>query len=77
MLVVPIALAGVAAFAGTGVHPDTYVLRLPLLHGQTALALLVYIGGFSAATGMVIVASVAFWFRTTTGNLRSVVPPFA
>jgi PAS domain S-box-containing protein len=58
-LVVPIALAGVAAFGGSGVHPDTYVLRLPLAHGQNALALLVYIGGFSAATGMVIVASVA------------------
>jgi PAS domain S-box-containing protein len=59
VLVVPIAIAGVAAFAGSGVHPDTYVLRLPLLHDHTALALLVYIGGFSAATGMVIVASVA------------------
>jgi PAS domain S-box-containing protein len=59
VLVVPIALAGVAAFASSGVHPDTYVLRLPLLHDQRALALLVYIGGFSAATGMVIVASVA------------------
>jgi PAS domain S-box-containing protein len=58
-LVVPIALAGVAAFGAAGVHPDTYVLRLPLLHDQTALALLIYIGGFSAATGMVIVASVA------------------
>mgnify|MGYP003299115199 CR=1 FL=1 len=29
----------VFAFAGSGVHPDTYVLQLPLLHGQTALAL--------------------------------------
>jgi PAS domain S-box-containing protein len=59
VLVVPIALAGAAAFSSSGVHPDTYVLRLPLLHDQRALALLVYIGGFSAATGMVIVASVA------------------
>ncbi len=59
VLVVPIALAGMAAFAGNGAHPDTYVLRLPLAHGHDGLALFVYLGGFSAATGMVIVASVA------------------
>ncbi len=59
VLVVPIALAGLAAFSGSGIHPDTYVLQLPLAHGRTDLALLAYIGGFSAATGMVIVASVA------------------
>jgi PAS domain S-box-containing protein len=59
ILVVPIAIAGASAFGGSDVHPDTFVLRLPMLHDQTALALLVYIGGFSAATGMVIVASVA------------------
>lgn len=59
VLVVPIAHTGLAQFSGAAVHPDTYVLRLPLVHGETALALLVYVGGFSAATGMVIVASVA------------------
>src|SRR5690606_31271065 len=59
LLVLPIATAGTAMFAGTAVHPDTYVLRLPLASDQTALALVVYLGGFSAATGMVIVAAVA------------------
>ncbi len=59
VLVVPIALAGMAAFGAVDVHPDTYVLRLPLEHGRIDLALLAYLGGFSAATGMVIVASVA------------------
>lgn len=59
LLVVPITLTGQALLAGTGTSPDTYVLALPLALKQESLALIVYIGGFSAATGMVIVASVA------------------
>ncbi len=38
---------------------DSLVLLLPMSHGQHWLALLAYLGGFAAATGMVIVASVA------------------
>ena len=48
---------GQFALAGTGAAPDTYVLALPLSQGNTALALVAYVGGLSAATGMVIVAS--------------------
>ncbi|KRA81791.1 ATPase [Lysobacter sp. Root667] len=59
LLVVPITLTGQAVLAGSSVSPDTYVLALPLALKQETLALMVYIGGFSAATGMVIVASVA------------------
>lgn len=59
LLVVPIALAGIGAFGGSSVDPDTYVLMLPLAHGRDTLALVAFLGGFSAATGMVIVATVA------------------
>ncbi len=59
LLVVPITLSGQALLAGTGASPDTYVLALPLALDQNALAMMAYVGGFSAATGMVIVASVA------------------
>ncbi len=38
---------------------DAWVLTLPMAHGDRGVALLAFIGGFSAATGMVIVASVA------------------
>jgi Na+/proline symporter/signal transduction histidine kinase len=58
-LVVPIALAGLTEFAGRPVNPDTYVLALPLAFDQQALTVLAFLGGFSAATGMVIVATVA------------------
>jgi len=59
-MVVPIAAAGVVMFGAAGsVAPDSFVLALPLNAGNNALALAAYIGGFSAATGMVIVASIA------------------
>ena len=59
ILVVPIALAGLIAFSGQDVNPDTYVLALPIAFDQPALTVLAFLGGFSAATGMVIVATVA------------------
>jgi len=58
-LVIPIALAGLTMFSGTDVNPDTYVLALPLAFDQPALTVLAFLGGFSAATGMVIVSTVA------------------
>lgn len=59
LMVVPITLAGSDLLRGAGVSPDAYVLALPQALGSQWLALFAYIGGFSAATGMVIVASVA------------------
>lgn len=59
LFVVPITLAGQTLLADSGASPDTFVLALPLALGRESLALMAYIGGFSAATGMVIVASVA------------------
>ena len=58
-LVVPIAQAGAASQNLAGVAADLTVLALPLSAGADALALFVFVGGFAAATGMVIVASVA------------------
>ncbi|MBO23474.1 MAG: hybrid sensor histidine kinase/response regulator [Rhodospirillaceae bacterium] len=59
IFVIPIALAGLLLFGGGGVDADTFVLTLPMLARQEALTLFVFIGGLSAATGMVIVATVA------------------
>ena len=59
LMVVPVAAAGASLFGGTSVADDSYVLALPLAEGRTALAIIAYVGGFSAATGMVIVASIA------------------
>lgn len=57
-IVAPIALAGLAILPAA-VSPDLYVLDLPLALGADWLALLAFLGGFSAATGMVIVECVA------------------
>lgn len=60
LMILPIAAVGVHLFGHSGSVPaDSFVLALPLSQNQIALALVAYIGGFSAATGMVIVTSVA------------------
>jgi Na+/proline symporter/nitrogen-specific signal transduction histidine kinase len=58
IFVLPIAIAGLLAFGGDA-NADAFVLTLPLADQQWALALLVFIGGLSAATGMVIVETIA------------------
>ncbi|BBN56602.1 sensor histidine kinase [Pseudomonas chlororaphis subsp. aurantiaca] len=58
LFVVPIALAG-QMLLPSSVLPDSFVISLPLAQAHPALAVLAFIGGASAATGMVIVASVA------------------
>lgn len=57
LFVLPLTAAGMAV-AGSAA-PDRYVLALPLAFDQPWLALLAFMGGFSAATGMVIVSCVA------------------
>ena len=58
LFVLPLALGGLLHF-GDAVNPDTFVLTLPLSQGAGGLAIPVFIGGLSAATGMVIVESIA------------------
>jgi Na+/proline symporter/nitrogen-specific signal transduction histidine kinase len=60
LLVLPIALGGLLYFGGgAATNAENFVLSLPLAAGQQALALFVFIGGLSAATGMVIVETIA------------------
>jgi Na+/proline symporter/signal transduction histidine kinase len=59
LFVLPIAFGGLLHFPGGTVDADTFVLALPIAEGQPLLALAVFIGGLSAATGMVIVETVA------------------
>lgn len=59
LFVLPLALGGLLLFEGAGVDPDTFVLTIPMAQDAQLLTLLVLIGGVSAATGMVIVATIA------------------
>ncbi|MFK7945751.1 MAG: ATP-binding protein [Paracoccaceae bacterium] len=58
IFIVPIAVVGLKTMP-LGSNPDLYVLTLPLAEGQSELALLAFLGGFSSATSMVIVAAIA------------------
>jgi Na+/proline symporter/signal transduction histidine kinase len=66
LFVLPLALAGLLTFAPGSYKPDTFILALPLAQGQQALALLVFIGGLSAATAMIIVETITL--ATMTSN---------
>lgn len=59
IFVLPIAIAGLNHFPAGTYEPDSFVLSLPLAYGKDILALFVGLGGFSAATSMVIVAVIA------------------
>ena len=58
LFTMPIALYGLTTLP-TGSNPDMFVLTLPLASGNAGLALFAFIGGFSSATSMIIVATIA------------------
>ncbi|MEQ1797172.1 MAG: ATP-binding protein [Lacibacter sp.] len=58
IFVLPIAFGGLLTF-GNGTDADTFVLALPLHYNQNLMGLLIFIGGFSAASSMIIVETIA------------------
>ena len=58
LFVVPIAVIGLDLLPANA-NPDLFVLTVPLSQGQDGLAILSFLGGFSSATSMVIVATLA------------------
>ncbi|MEQ9607006.1 MAG: ATP-binding protein, partial [Kiloniellaceae bacterium] len=59
IFVLPIAVSGLLHFPAGLVDADTFVLTIPMKERAEFLALFAFIGGLSAATGMVIVAAIA------------------
>ncbi|MFC3193745.1 PAS-domain containing protein [Marinicella sediminis] len=58
LFVIPIAMAG-NAFLPASVDSDQFVLQLPLAFDNNWLTLLVFLGGMAAASGMVIISTIA------------------
>ncbi|MCH2393072.1 sodium:solute symporter family transporter [Oceanibaculum sp.] len=58
LFVIPIAIAGLERLP-SGSNPDLFVLTLPMQENNNTLTLLAFLGGFSSATSMVIVSSIA------------------
>jgi Na+/proline symporter/signal transduction histidine kinase len=59
LFVIPIAIAGLVTFPFGAVESDMYVLALPMAANSPLLSIVVFVGGLSAATAMVIVECVA------------------
>ncbi len=58
LFVLPIAVVGLNILPDSA-NPDLFVLTLPLSQGQDGLAIFSFLGGFSSATSMVIVSTIA------------------
>src|SRR5690606_8487263 len=58
LFILPIAVFGLTRMPA-GANPDMFALTLPLSFGQDGLALFAFIGGFSSATSMIILESIA------------------
>ena len=58
LFVMPIALFGLSTL-GSDSNPDLFVITVPLSQGHDAIAILAFLGGFSSATSMVIMAALA------------------
>ncbi len=59
VFVLPIAFGGNLLLGAEGLNADYFVLDIPLLYGNSFLALIVFLGGFAAATSMIIVETIA------------------
>ncbi len=59
LFVLPVAVAGLMRFPDHAVDPDMFVVALPLAAGDGWLAMLAFVGGLSAATGMIVVEAIA------------------
>lgn len=59
IFVLPIAMGGQLLLGAQGLDADTYVLALPMQSQAPWLSLFIFIGGFSAASGMIIVETIA------------------
>jgi Na+/proline symporter/signal transduction histidine kinase len=73
-LVVPISLAGASVFSvSDSINPDVYVQLLPLSLDSQWVTVAAFIGGISAATGMVIVATVSLAIMITNEVVAPIV----
>lgn len=64
LFVLPIAIAGLVSGYDAS-QADSFVILLPLDAGQTGLSLLIFLGGFSSAMGMIMISSMAIAIMVT------------
>ncbi|UYO00138.1 MAG: sodium:solute symporter [Devosia sp.] len=76
IFILPIAVYGLAVMP-EGSNPDMFALTLPLAAGQNGLALFAFIGGFSSATSMIILESIALSIMVSNHIIMPLVLRFA
>lgn len=59
LFVLPIAFAGLLVFPESRAGADSFILRLPVHFDSQLISIVVFLGGFSAATAMIVVDSLA------------------
>src|SRR5882672_534003 len=75
LFVIPIAIAGLVTFPFGAVESDMYVLALPMEANSPLLSVIVFVGGLSAATAMVIVECVALSIMVSNDIVLPLVLP--
>jgi Na+/proline symporter/signal transduction histidine kinase len=75
LFVIPIAIAGLVIFPFGAVDPDMFVLALPIEGNSPSLSVIVFVGGLSAATAMVIVECVALSIMVSNDIVLPLVLP--
>jgi Na+/proline symporter/signal transduction histidine kinase len=75
LFVIPIAIAGLITFPFGAVDSDMYVLALPMEANSPLLSVIVFVGGLSAATAMVIVECVALSIMVSNDIVLPLVLP--
>lgn len=73
LFVAPIAMIGVQLFDGVEMSPDLFVLAIPMAQQMELTTILALLGGFSAATAMILVTS----FALSTMITNEVMVPIA
>ncbi|MFA0962416.1 ATP-binding protein [Roseivirga sp. BDSF3-8] len=72
LFVLPIAFGGSLLFQGRNVDADMYVLAIPMEMNQGSLALMTFLGGFAAATSMIIVSTIALSIMLTNNLIMPI-----
>ncbi len=76
IFIIPIAIYGLTVMPD-GSNPDMFALTLPLSAGQNGLALFAFIGGFSSATSMIILESIALSIMVSNHIMMPLVLKFS
>lgn len=76
LFILPIAVFGLTRMP-EGSNPDMFALTVPMAFGQDGLALFAFIGGFSSATSMIILESIALSIMVSNHIVMPVILRFS